>query len=587
MFCMVKILKRFYEFLLKYRKEFILFVVILVISVTLENLSPYFYKLMIEEAPKGNYAFLFKLLLVFTLVRIVGNLGHTLAFYIGDLALIPASRDARMAVFNQVQDLDFAFHVNKSTGSLISAFKRGDSAFFELFHNIHFGVLEMLISLLVTLFFFAKISLVIVLLMLLIFLVNLWIGWVLIKRNIQKRNDFNVVEDEISGIITDNLINYETVKFFAQEKNEEKRLLGEFKDWWVKIWSYANSFRMIDVIIGTLSSVGAFFILWLVVVGVSINKVSAGDLVMVVTFTSGLYWRFFDLIFRLRNIAKHYADIQRYFEILDSDVLIKDPSNPVKVGKIRGEIRFEGVDFAYPDNKEKKVLEAVDLLIQPGESVAFVGRSGAGKTTVVKLLLRFYDVTSGQISVDGIDVRNFAKTDLRSFIGVVPQEPILFNNTVGFNIAYGRNKSSREEIVKAAKMASIHSFIESLPEKYETQVGERGIKLSGGQKQRLAIARMLLIDPVIIIFDEATSNLDSESERLIQKALWKIAKKRTVLIIAHRFATVRRAGRIVVMEDGRIVESGTHQDLIDKKGIYAYLWELQSKGQLEDEDLRR
>jgi ABC-type multidrug transport system fused ATPase/permease subunit len=223
------------------------------------------------------------------------------------------------------------------------------------------------------------------------------------------------------------------------------------------------------------------------------------------------------------------------------------------------------------------------LEIKPGESVAFVGRSGAGKSTMVKLLLRFYDLKKGKIYLDGVDIRRFNKAYLRSLMAVVPQEPILFNNSIGFNIGYGKEGVNIEEIKEAAQMANLDSFIESLPDKYETQVGERGIKLSGGQKQRLAIARAMLVNPKILIFDEATSNLDSESEKMVQDALWKTAKDRTLLIIAHRFSTIRRADKIVVLEKGKIVEMGTHEVLIKKEeGIYRKLWRLQSRGKMKD-----
>ncbi|MBU0476499.1 ATP-binding cassette domain-containing protein, partial [Patescibacteria group bacterium] len=269
-----------------------------------------------------------------------------------------------------------------------------------------------------------------------------------------------------------------------------------------------------------------------------------------------------------------------YFSILDNEILIKNPEKPVRVKDIKGEIKFDQVSFKYPDD-EKDIIDNINLDIKSGESVAFVGRSGTGKTTMIKLLLRFYDVNKGRILIDGIDIRNLTKSQLRSFVGIVPQEPILFNNTIGFNIGYGDSQAKKADIIEVARIANLHDFINSLPQKYNTQVGERGIKLSGGQKQRLAIARMLLTNPKIIIFDEATSNLDSESERLIQEALWKIAKDRTVLIIAHRFSTLRRADKIIVMDKGQIIESGDHNKLIRDKGLYSYLWELQSKGQNE------
>lgn len=308
------------------------------------------------------------------------------------------------------------------------------------------------------------------------------------------------------------------------------------------------------------------------------GRIGAGDFVMIATFMTGVYYQFFWLLYRLRDIAKNYVDIQRYFSILDEKIMVEDPTNPLRIRKIIGEVNFSHVDFQYPDGGES-VLKNFNLLVKPGESVAFVGRSGAGKTTIVKLLLRFYDISGGKVTIDGIDIRKFKKSQLRSYIGVVPQEPILFNNTIGFNIAYGRARVSQKEIAEAAKLANLDGFIQSLPLKYETQVGERGIKLSGGQKQRLAIARMILSNPRIIIFDEATSNLDSESEKLIQKALWKVAKGRTVLIIAHRLSTVRRAERIIVIDKGQIKETGDHADLLNKKdGLYQYFWRLQSLG---------
>lgn len=581
---MFKIFKRFYHFLFRYKKAFVFFVIVLVAASVLANLGPYFYKLLIDNLPSRDYSKIMKILFLFIGARIAANLLNALSHYLGDKVMIPASRDARITVFRYIQDLDFAFHVNKNTGSLISAFKRGDGAFFGLFHDLHYEVSGVFISLLVLLFFFSQIDTSLVFLILLIFAGNIFLSWRLIKLNIRKRTAFNQAEDRISGVITDNLINYETVKFFAQEKKETRRLRNEFKDWVAKLWQYVNTFRLMDISIGTISNLGSLLIFWLVVKKLIAGESGVGDFVMVASFMTGFYWQFFRLLYHLRNIARNFADIQRYFSILDDKIEVKDPAKPLKIKNIQGKIKFEKVGFSYPDSKGK-ILKNINLLIKPKETVAFVGRSGVGKTTLVRLLLRFYDVKKGKIMIDGTDIRKLSKSHLRSFFGVVPQEPILFNNTIGYNIIYGKNKTSFSEMAKAAKMANLHDFINALPKKYDTEVGERGIKLSSGQKQRLAIARMLLVNPKVIIFDEATSNLDSESERLIQDALWKVAKERTVLIIAHRFSTVRRADKIVVMEKGQIVEAGSHQDLIEnKKGLYRYLWLLQSKGQRDKVD---
>lgn len=573
---MLKIFKRFFGFILVYRAQFIFYVLILTIASIGQNIVPYFYKVLVDDITQGKFESLLTVLFIFAGLKILVNWLEALGRYLGDKVLFPASRDARLRIFRQVQDLDFAYHVNKNTGSLISAFKRGDGAYFNFFDELS-TIYSILVSLVVVLFFFNKIDPYIALLMILVFIGNGIFSWFLIKNNIRKRAAFNQAEDEISGIITDNLLNYETVKFFAKEDKEEKRLKEEFKDWVKKLWGYANSFRLMDILIGTFSNLGTFLIFLIIINKVKKGEVGIGDFVLIASFTTSFYYRFFEMLYRLRGMAKNFVDIKKYFTLLDEDILVKDPVNPVKIKQSLGEIEFRNVSFVYADASQP-VLKNLNLKIEPGESVAFVGKSGAGKTTLIKLLLRFYDVTKGEIYFDKNNILDLNKSDLRSFMGVVPQEPILFNNTIGYNIAYGNDHAQAKEIVQAAKMANLDKFIDQLPLKYETQVGERGIKLSGGQKQRLAIARMILSDPKVIIFDEATSNLDSESETLIQNSLWKIAKNRTVLIIAHRFATVRRASRIIVLDNGEIVESGTHEILSRAKdGLYKYLWDLQAK----------
>lgn len=574
---MIKTFKTFYRFIFKYQRNFVIFLVVYVVANILENFAPYYYKILIDSIQNRQFEVLLEVLTIFIGIKLFSGLLDVLGRILGDKVVVPASIDVRVSVFRQIQDLDFAYHVNKNTGSLISAFKRGDGAFFEMFYNIHRNILSVLLNLIVMLVFFARITPAIMFITLGIFALNSVVGWKMIQANIEKRRAFNESEDKVSAVITDNLLNYETVKLFAKEKKEEERLILEFNDWSKKIWIYANSFRLMDITISTISTIGIFLVLQVVIRKLIAGEAGIGDVVLVASFSTTFFYRFFDLLFNVRAIAKHYADIDKYFGILDNEILIKDPGKPAIIKDIKGVIEFANVSFSYPDS-QKNVLENICLNIPAGTSTAFVGRSGAGKTTITKLLLRFYDVTQGAIKIGGINIKDMTKSQLRSFIGIVPQEPILFNNTIGFNIAYASDKATMKEISEAAKLANLHDFIESLPLKYETEVGERGIKLSGGQKQRLAIARMVLSDPKIIVFDEATSNLDSESEKLIHDALWKIAQDRTVLIIAHRFSTVRRADNIVALEQGRIVEQGSHEALIRKKaGLYAYLWRLQTK----------
>ena len=571
---MLKTLKIFHRFLLKYKFLFVSFLSMTIAGAVLESLGPYFYKLLIDGVSSKEFDKLVWILLVYGGSRLMSNALSSLSGYLGDRSASQAAKDLRLATFKKIQELDFAYHVNKNTGALISAFKRGDSAFFNLYFNIYREVLPTLVSIVIMFFFFGSLSWKFILVMFGLLTVNSLLAYMFIKRNLKNRRAFNDEEDKISAIITDNLINYETVKFFAQEKKEQDRLSKGFVIWLDKFFAYVNTFRMIDMVIGSISFVTMTLMLGMMVGDLSKGNLTVGDFTMVSSFMMGFYYRFFGLIWQIRRIAKNFTDIEKYFNILSEEILVKDPDNAKIVRKIKGDIEFNKVNFNYPSN-DKKIINNVSLKIESGKSVAFVGKSGAGKTTLVKLLLRFYDIKSGSIMVDGVDIDQMTKSNLRSFMGVVPQEPVLFNNTIAFNIGYGKRKVSKKQIRKAAKMANLDEFIDGLPKAYETEVGERGVKLSGGQKQRLAIARALLIDPKILIFDEATSNLDSESEEKVQKALWKTAKDRTTLIVAHRFSTIRRADLIVVLDKGKIVEIGKHKELIEEEGLYFKLWSLQ------------
>jgi len=574
----VKPILYFYRFLAKYKWKFVPFLLVVMVTVILETIRPYWLKQIIDNSLLQNQSRVLFYLILFGVSTIGGNLTSALSYYLGDKIMISTSREIREAIFQKVLELDFAYHVNKSTGSLISAFRRGDSAIYTVFQSLHQELFRVLIALLVTLFFLFRVSPPMAISLICLFVINLFLIFWLIKINLKTRVELNQSEDDISGIITDSLINYETVKFFAAETKERQRLGRHFIDWTQKFWNFSNSFRLMDVCIGTSSGLGILFILFQAVTKFGLDF-SLGDLVMVSGFITGFYYQFFNLFFRIRDIAKNLTDLEKYFGILENVVVVKDPITPVTINKPIGALTFRHVSFAYPGSNDK-VLDDINLEIVSGEKVAFVGRSGAGKTTLIKLLLRFYDATAGVIEFDGVDIRRLTKSYLRSLMAVVPQEPIMFNNSIKFNLAYGKENASWSKVKKAAADANILDFIEGLPENWKTEVGERGIKLSGGQKQRLAIARALLTDPKILIFDEATSNLDSESERKIQQALNFASKSRTVIIIAHRFSTIRNANKIVVLNNGIISEIGKHQDLIARGGIYRLLWTLQSKGKL-------
>jgi len=574
---MFKTLKTFYSFLFQEKFAFFAFLIVLIFSSIFSSLIPYISKIIVDVVFYENYSFIVFLVCFLVALRLLDGLLSSWASYLSDKSMIPAIRNSRITIFDHVQGLDFSFHVKKTTGSLISAFKRGEGAFWGLHFNINFDVVSTLVSLLMTILFLSAVDPMVVLVMMASFILSIFFGSLLVKVNMKRRAEFNEISDKISGIVADNLFNHEAVTYFSAETREVSKIKKEFKIWTRKIWAYAMSYRFMEIVITSVSSIGALIIFLLVVNRLSKGQATAGDLIMVISFVGGFYYQFLRIIWKIRNIANSFTDIEKYFSLLDSTSVIKDPDKPQEFKNIKGDIVFEGVTFNYPRGKEG-ALSNFSVHIPDGQVAAFVGESGSGKTTLARLLLRLYDPDQGKIKIDQIDIKDVKQKDLHSVVGIVPQEPILFNDTIGFNIGFGKRNPTLKEIQKAAKLANIHNFIQTLPKAYKTQVGERGIKLSGGQKQRVAIARTILADPKIIVFDEATSQLDSKSESLIQESLWKIAKNRTIIIIAHRFSTIMGADKIIVLEDGSVAQTGSHQDLAKKKGIYKKLWELQLEG---------
>ncbi len=565
----------FYIFIKKYKYSFFIGIGLIILSQVVNNCSALLVRYFFEGIENFNKALLLRTIVAFIVLESINLFLVPFSYIIHDSYLIQAARDLKIEVFNKLHELDFDFHANKRSGSLISMIKRGDSAFWSYNIEIFRGLLKIFIDLIfVSIVFFAldrSLSAVITI----SFIINLLFTYFLIKINVKNRDTLNDEEDRISGIIGDNLINYETVNIFAQEKQEQKRLLHQYKGWIRAMWNYANTFRLIEVWTGFLALISLILIIVISVNKVESGEFTTGDFAVTLTFSFMFFPRLKDLIYRLRELAKHQSDLSKYLSILSIKVAIQEKKDAIKLPPIKGDIYFKNVDFKYSDRTA--VLSSIDLHIKPNESIALVGKSGAGKTTLIKLLLRFYDPTKGSILIDGYDIKEVTKESLRSNIGMVPQEALMFNNTIAFNIAYGNPKATLKEVKEAARMANLDKFIESLPDKYNTMVGERGIKLSGGQKQRLAIARMVLVNPPIIVFDEATSQLDSESEKLIQEAFWRIAADKTTIVIAHRLSTIMKSDRIIVLENGSIVEEGTHKGLIKTpNGVYKNLWDLQT-----------
>lgn len=575
----MKTFKTFYSFLWKYKGYFIGAIFTGLLSTVSGNFAPFVYRYIVDNFYNFNFKIFFLVVGVYGAAR----LGMILFDYLSETLVnkyhIRAISDARMKVFNHLQNLDFAFHSAKRSGEFISKIKRGDGAFANMDQDLNNEFIYDFVRLIIATFAFSLISQKLVFIFLIaIFLIAL-VSMYFIKKNLTNRIEYNKEEDNVSHLTADNLINYETVKYFANEKREITNLKKAFEPWIRSLRKFRRSFRTMAVSVQSISFFAMIAILFFLSPDIINKKISVGDFVLVFSFMNQIFPNIERVMFRLRVIMRNYTDLKDYFDILDYPLVVKNVENPIPFSCDKGEVVFENVSFSYTDGQE--AIKNISAIIPAGKSSALVGRSGSGKTTITKLLMRVYDPVEGKILVDNCDISQIKKEDLRRNIGIVPQEPILFNNTIGYNIGYPLGNASKEEIENAAKLANLHDFIISLERGYNTVVGERGVKLSGGQKQRLAIARVFLLNPKIIIFDEATSHLDSESERLIQDSMERLAKGKTFIAIAHRLSTVMKADKIVVLDNGKIIEEGTHDELLSQdSGIYKKLWELQTNHEI-------
>ena len=399
------------------------------------------------------------------------------------------------------------------------------------------------------------------------------------------RRKMNESDVDANSKAIDSLLNFETVKYFGNEEMEVKRFdqsMATYEGAAIKMWV---SLGMLNFGQGLIFWTGMIIINIMSAKGVMAGNMSVGDFVLVNTFMMQIYrpLNFIGSVYR--EIRQGLADIEEMFTLLEKDPEVKDAPNAKDLAISGAVLTFENVDFSY--DEDRAILNNVSFEVPAGKTIAVVGPSGAGKSTISRLIYRFYDVNNGAVLIDGQDVRNVTQKSLREAIGMVPQDTVLFNDTIGYNIAYGRLDASQEEIEEAAKMAQISDFIASLPKGYDTPVGERGLKLSGGEKQRVAIARTILKAPPILILDEATSALDTQTEREIQSALDAVSQNRTVLVIAHRLSTIINADEIIVLKDGKIAERGKHKTLLAKNGLYEQMWNRQREANKAEEQLRK
>ncbi len=497
-----------------------------------------------------------------------------------------AMRQAGLKTFQHLHRLALRYHLDRHTGGLSRAVERGTLGIDALLDSMLFNVIPTMIEIVMVctvlwVMFDVRFAAVT------FGTIVIYAAWTMIVTDwrLKYRRQMNEMEGEASNKAVDSLLNYETVKYFGNEAHEAKRYDKALQSYEAAAIKAHVSLSLLNVGQGSVVAVGVTTIMLMAAFGVQAGIMTLGDIVMVNAFLIQLYLPLNRLGMVYREIKQSLIDMDEMFGLLRVTPEIADKPDAKPLEPKGGEIAFEDVDFDY--NPNRRVLKGVSFRVPAGKKVAIVGPSGAGKSTISRLLYRFYDVTGGRITIDGQDIRDVTQDSVRAAIGVVPQDTVLFNDTVYYNIAYGRPDATKDEIEQAAKLAAIHDFIVSMPDGYETRVGERGLKLSGGEKQRVAIARTILKGPQILLFDEATSALDTHTEKEIQKSLPEVSADRTTLVIAHRLSTVVDAHQILVLEHGSIVERGTHRDLLARPhGIYAHMWARQQEQQQAEDVLK-
>lgn len=497
-----------------------------------------------------------------------------------------AVRQIALNVFNHLHRLSLNFHLSRQTGGVSRDIERGTRAIQTLVSFSLYSIFPTFFEFALVLGFLAiyydiwfSVITLIALVVYIVFTV------VVTEWRTQLRRTMNQLDTRANQKAIDSLLNFETVKYFGNEQYETERYDDSLKRYQTAAILSQKSLAALNLGQQVIISIGLVLIVWRAAVGVADGSLTLGDLVLVNTLMIQLYMPLNFLGMVYREFKQSTADIDRMFKLLDEHEEITDKPGAtsllIRQPDLGPTVTFDRVSFSY--DAKRPVLRDISFTIPAGTTTAVVGRSGAGKSTLSRLLFRFYDVTQGHIRLDDQDVRDVTQASLRQAIGIVPQDTVLFNDTIGYNIRYGNPSATDAQMRAAAQAAQLQTFIGRLPEGYDTPVGERGLKLSGGEKQRLAIARTLLKQPALLLFDEATSALDSRTERALQAELWRLARNRTTLIIAHRLSTIVHADQILVLDEGQIVETGTHQSLLASQGIYARMWQMQLT-QMQDQD---
>ena len=564
-----------------YRRS--LFVILLLILVA--NIGtviiPLFYKLFFDVLSNttSTHDRAPQLMFLITMILIINGtswLAWRISTYKNNIFQPRVKKDLETRSFAYILDHSYAFFSNAFVGSLVRKIHRLANAFDKLMDEVQYNILGLIIvvigDLIILFLRDVRLGIVLSVCVLLIGTFNIVFATWKLKFDYAK----SLLDSESTAILSDALTNSITIKMFtarAHEKNIFHNVMEQWRKAQTQLWHIEG---IAEAVQSGLMVLAEFVMMYFAIGLWQKGLLTIGDFALIQSFMMGIFMRIWNLGKSVRHIYEAFADAAEMIEILDTPPEVKDHPRAMALNSPDGRIEFNEVKFSF--NQTRRVLNGFNLTITPCEKIALVGSSGAGKSTIIKLLLRFYDVNEGTILIDGQNIAKVTQDSLRSQIAIVPQESILFHRSLMDNIRYGRPDATDEEVYEAARRAQCHDFIMELPETYQTFVGERGIKLSGGERQRIAIARAILKDAPILILDEATSSLDSESESLIQSALDELMRGKTTIAIAHRLSTIMRMDRIVVMSVGHVIDSGTHQELLQKDGIYKKLWEIQAGG---------
>jgi ATP-binding cassette, subfamily B, bacterial len=574
------VLREFWVYIKPYKWWMALFGLMLIAATILTVIIPLYYKKLFDTIASGSSAdeaVLMALVgIVFTIlvINIIKEVFYRISGFVDAYTSTHITEDMDEGVFDRLQKHSYKFYTDNFAGGLMQKIKRFSQSYNTLSMIFFWNLLSLLILMTGSMY--------------ILFLRNIWLGTIMlvsvagiISANLAfsiwklKFDEIRAQKDsKASGILVDSITNNINVKLFSSRKHElalYSKARGGLRKAEMVSWLLAEgSFGLQALLFLSVE----FAVMYVAVHLWRDGLLTIGDFALIQAYVIGLMERIWNIGRSMRRVYEAFADAKEMVEILETPIDVKDKPTAKQLKVTNGEVKFNNVDFNY--NQTRKTLQDFNVTIQPGERVALVGPSGAGKSTMVKLLMRFHDVTSGKILIDDQNIADVYQDSLREEIGFVPQDPILFHRTLKENIRYGKRNATDKEVITASKLARCHDFIKDLPEGYKTYVGERGIKLSGGERQRVAIARAILKNAPILILDEATSSLDSESEALIQDALKILMKDKTVIVIAHRLSTIMQMDRIIVVDKGKVMDEGTHQELLKHKGLYQKLWSIQA-----------